>query len=311
MKSKKSRTAQAPHFAFELNTQKNLGQHFLADTRVIADIEYAAATSLPAGSAKRCLEIGPGSGALTKQLLAKKWDVLAIEKDERAVDGLVKTLGIEFPDSFRVVQSDILKFTEINSVESSENRPLCVGNLPYYITSDILFWFCEQAEHFGAAVFMIQDEVADRLNAKPGTKAYGRLTVRMQLACDVEKLFTVPAKAFVPPPKVNSAVIRLTPKKFGFENAAHEKHFSAFTATLFSARRKMLRRALANELALYEQRTGQNAEAFWAEAAKHNVMPETRPDAIAPEAIWALQTFFWKAREVTVQISGAQILNKD
>ena len=289
MKNKKTKTAQAPHFAFEMNTQKSLGQHFLADTRVIADIEYAAATSLPLGSLKRCLEIGPGSGALTKQLLAQKWNVLAIEKDERAVEGLNKTLATQFPDSFRVLQSDILKYTE-----KPDNRPLCVGNLPYYITSDILFWFCSQAEHFGAAVFMIQDEVADRLNAKAGTKAYGRLTVRMQLACEVEKLFTVPASAFVPPPKVNSAVIRLVPKKFGFESAAHEKHFSSFTVTLFSARRKMLRRALANELGLFEQRTGLSADIFWTEAAKHNVQPETRPDAIAPEAIWALHSFFWK-----------------
>jgi 16S rRNA (adenine1518-N6/adenine1519-N6)-dimethyltransferase len=291
--SKKSRTSQAPHFAFDLNTQKSLGQHFLADTGVIADIEYAAASSLPVGSAKRCLEIGPGSGALTKQLLAKKWDVLALEKDERAVEGLASTLALEFPETFQVRHQDILKYSE-----TPDTRPLCVGNLPYYITSDILFWFCERAEHFGAAVFMIQDEVADRLNAKPGTKAYGRLTVRMQLACDVEKLFTVPAKAFIPPPKVNSAVIRLTPKKFGFENAAHEKHFSAFTATLFSARRKMLRRALANELGLFEQRTGQSADLFWQEAAKNNVRPETRPDAIAPEAIWALHSYFWKALQV-------------
>jgi 16S rRNA (adenine1518-N6/adenine1519-N6)-dimethyltransferase len=338
---RKSRPAQGPrrvaegeHFAFAHQTNKALGQHFLRDESVIARIALEAQGSLPLGAPRQAVEIGPGSGALTKALLADGWILVALEKDPRAAEGLRTHLVPQFPDALSVVETDVLRWSPeaadaanegsaranqrvagadavgnkaaADAVSENESghkdaanegsarvRPakeLCCGNLPYYITSDILFWFLTHAKHFSAGLFMIQDEVADRLNARPGTKDYGRLTVRLQLSCTVEKVLFVPANAFVPPPKVNSAVVRLVPREEPpFANAAEEKSFGTFTALLFSARRKMLRRALASDLDSLAHKGGEAAvAALWKKAGDFGIREDTRPDAIAPEGILAL-----------------------
>lgn len=278
------RVAQGEGFAFSLETKKHLGQHFLKDASVINTIAQEAQASLPVGAPRTCVEIGPGSGALTKVLLAQGWKVTAIEKDERAAEGLQAHLAAEHAGALEVVQEDILRWSPAENTAHG----LCCGNLPYYITSDILFWFLEHAQRFTAALFMIQDEVASRLSAKPGTKDYGRLSVRLQLSCEVEKILFVPASAFVPPPKVNSAVVRLRPKASPFQDAADEHRFGEFTALLFSARRKMLRRVLASHLEALT--SADSVAAFWEKAALLGVKEDTRPDAIPPEAILGLYT---------------------
>jgi len=292
------RMAVGDTFAFSLETKKSLGQHFLRDTGIIARIADEAQASLPVGAERNAVEIGPGSGALTKVLLEQGWSLVAIERDERAAAGLDEHLAPLHAGRLTVVNADILKWDPASlaptALQTPVSKPLCAGNLPYYITSDILFWFLAHASHFSAALFMVQDEVADRLASRPGSKDYGRLTVRMQLSCDVEKVLFVPASAFAPPPKVNSAVVRLVPKPSPFIDANDEKRFGEFTATLFSARRKMLRRALASHLQLLESRGGSTAE-FWQQAATVKVQEETRPDAIAPDAILFLYRFLHAA----------------
>jgi 16S rRNA (adenine1518-N6/adenine1519-N6)-dimethyltransferase len=142
---------------------------------------------------------------------------------------------------------------------------------------------------------MLQNEVADRLNAKPSTKDYGRLTVRIQLFFEVKKLFEVPAHCFVPKPKVDSAIVQLIPKEFSFENRDEDNAFSRFTVVLFSARRKMLRRALAAQLIELEKKKSGNIEKFWQLAHSYNVTEETRPDTLSPLTILAFHKFFLNA----------------
>lgn len=240
---KDKRMARGENFSFELETKKNLGQNFLADQSILAQI-VARAGLHAEQSKKTCLEIGPGSGALTRKLLEAGWKVFAIEKDTRAVQGLQQSLGSEFSDSFRVIEADILRFDASQFLAEHSAPPLCIGNIPYYITSDILFWFLNQQSKFSAALLMVQKEVAERLAAGPGHKDYGRLTVRTQLSCAVDQVLVAPAKAFVPPPKVDSAVVELVPLEKPLLSEDEQEPFGRFTANLFSARRKMLRKTL-------------------------------------------------------------------
>ena len=322
----KRHVAQSAHFAFSLETKKALGQHFLNDMGVILQIAQAAAELAPLRG--NALEIGPGSGALTKALLQDNWRVLAVEKDARAQAGLQAAFSAQFPENFASVCEDILAFEpgnfsndrhniaesidteqtkeiresrEIKATNAGEyfanffsaaNKPLCIGNLPYYITSDILFWYLKHSSLFCGAIFMVQDEVADRFAAGPGSKSYGRLSARLQLVANVEKILFVPATAFSPPPKVNSAVVRIVPKESPFIDAQEVKAFEGFTALLFSARRKMLRRSLAAEIP---------NEDFWStELAAMGAVPDARPDTLTPESLLFL---FRKLRQGGLKIS--------
>lgn len=235
--------ARGDTFSFELETRKNLGQNFLTDRSVLSQI-IERANQHALSTHRTCLEIGPGSGALTRQLLEAGWSVVAIEKDSRAVAGLRESLAREFPGRLQIVEEDILKFNT-TSLGSQLNQPsLCIGNIPYYITSDIILWFLGRFGQFSAGIFMVQKEVGERLSSTPGHKDYGRLTVRTQLACRVDYILTVPAAAFTPPPKVDSAVIELLPRS-NLPFTSEELHeFEKFTAMLFSARRKMLRKTV-------------------------------------------------------------------
>ena len=289
---KKSKVAQGAAFAFDLHTNKNLGQHFLHDDNYTKQIVHAANMICPANiPQKKAIEIGPGSGALTKLLLADGWHIDAIEKDERAIEGLKNTLAVSHADQFTITNCDILKLKldTLNyqtRAQSPQPLPVCIGNIPYYITSDILLWMSENRKYFSGAVFMVQDEVADRLQAKPGTKPYGRLSVRLQLTFSIKKLFVVPSSAFSPPPKVNSAVVTLQTQDFEFENEEQDKAFSGFTTLLFGSRRKMLRRALAETLNnLKSAKDDPEHSAFWDWAKAQGFTGETRPDTLTPNQI--------------------------
>jgi len=282
-----------PNQAFHLQAKKSLGQNFLNDQKVIEKIAYSIDSLFPKNKIKYLHEIGPGSGSLTKSLLDLGIKILALEKDQRAVDGLNGTLLKDNENNLRIIQTDILKWSPQSDSEISNiNKTICVGNLPYYITSDILFWFCKFHDFYNHGIFMVQNEVADRLNAKPGTKDYGRLTVRIQLFFHVQKLFEVPSHCFVPKPKVDSAIIQLTPKSFSFSSPEEDISFSKFTAILFSARRKMLRRALAAQLGELEKKEIGKIAKFWTLAQEFHVNEETRPDTLTPSAILAFHKFF-------------------
>ena len=182
------------------------------------------------------VEIGPGRGALTSHLLARADRVIAIEIDPV----LVQYLRAEFRDEPRLtlVEADVLKadLTQWGTVT-------VVGNLPYYITSPILEKTLSLGAQLNRAVFLLQKEVAERLTARPGTRDYGYLTVQTQLLSEPELLFSVPATAFRPPPKVDSAVVRLAPKRELPD--LDRKAFLHFVGLCFRHKRKTIRNNLS------------------------------------------------------------------
>lgn len=179
------------------------------------------------------LEIGPGKGALTKHLLPRADRLVAIELDAALADGL--RVAFAAAPNFELVESDVL------AVDLAQWGPAVVaGNLPYYITSPIIEKVLALGPLLRHAVFLVQKEVAERLAARPGSRDYGYLTVRTQFLAKVELLFEVPPKAFHPPPKVDSAVVRLTPRGVQASEA-----FLNFASHCFRQKRKNLRNNLA------------------------------------------------------------------
>ena len=182
------------------------------------------------------IEIGPGAGAMTGILFNKYPNFKAIELDERAVTLLRTTYpGID------ILQTDVLDTSWLSDLSTSRKTAV-IGNIPYYITSPILFLLIDNRELFSQAVIMVQKEVGERLVAKPSTKAYGILSVQIQLAAEAEYLFTVPRTAFYPQPNVDSAIIRLT-----FNKRVPDidgEHLRKVIRQAFSQQRKMLRNTL-------------------------------------------------------------------
>lgn len=213
-------------------TKKSLGQHFLIDNNII----YKIISSINAGTADRIIEIGPGTGALTKHLANKFKNVHVIELDARAVEILKQ----DIPD-ITIHQKDVLK-VDWNELTDSNHSNYVIGNLPYYITSPILFSILASRTKFKEAILMMQKEVAERLVAKPNNKQYGILSVQTQLMSTPEILFDVSPNSFNPPPKVMSSVIRL---KFDKPKGAYsDKMLKNIVRTAFNQRRKKLSNAL-------------------------------------------------------------------
>ena len=205
---------------------KHWGQNFLIDANIAAKIAVAA-RALSDG--RSCFEIGAGTGNLTSALLAQGFAVTAVEKDSE----LVARLAHRFADlPVEVVHADVLQR------DLPDDMSLCVGNLPYSITTDILMWFKKQrAKH---ALFMVQKEFAERLVATPATRAYGRISVLMQLLFEIKILFRVSASCFRPIPKVSSAVISLSALPSVFNSSIEEHNFERFTHLLFHVGNKTL-----------------------------------------------------------------------
>ena len=223
--------------------KKRLGQHFLTDDGVVRRIVDAVGAPPGAG----VVEIGPGEGALTGALLRRHPDLVALEVDPEAV----AHLRARYPD-LDVREGDVLEadWTALAEASSRTGADLedgprlhVVGNLPYYITSPILFALLDAREHVGRAVVMVQLEVADRLAAPPGTKTYGTLSVYFSLFARTEKLFDVPRQCFRPMPGVESAVVAVD-----FEGATPPdvpfKRLQRVVRAAFGQRRKMLRNSL-------------------------------------------------------------------
>jgi len=183
------------------------------------------------------VEIGPGRGALTSHLLARAERVIAIEIDPV----LVQYLRAEFRDEGRLtlVETDVLK-----ADLTQWGKVTVAGNLPYYITSPILEETLALGEQLERAVFLLQREVAERLTARPGSRDYGYLSVQTQLASAPELLFSVPAAAFRPPPKVDSAVVRLTPQSDPTLRDLERDAFLDFVGQCFRQKRKTIRNNL-------------------------------------------------------------------
>ena len=212
--------------------KKSLGQHFLKDENICRNIVKA----LEHRPFQRLLEIGPGGGALTKYLLALPGiDFKCIELDEEKVNWLLQ----QYP----AIQTKIIHQDFLASSKPYEEPFTIVGNFPYNISSQILFKVLEWKDSVETVVGMFQKEVALRVAAREGNKVYGILSVLVQAFFEVEYLFEVPETAFNPPPKVKSAVIRLTPAQ-QVPDMKSEKQFFLLVKTGFNQRRKMLRNAV-------------------------------------------------------------------
>jgi len=223
--------------------KKSFGQHFLHERRYIERIVGAIAPR--AGDV--VVEIGPGEGALTLPLLAAAGRLTAIELDTDLIPGL-RARATAVGD-LAVIHADVLAtdFTAL-ARELGVPRLRLAGNLPYYISSPILFHCVAHADAIEDMHFMLQKEVVDRMAAAPGGKTYGRLSVMLQLACRVEPLFTVPPGAFRPPPKVDSAVVRLVPLAPDERHDADPQRLHAIVKAAFAQRRKTLGNALRQTL---------------------------------------------------------------
>lgn len=216
-----------------------LGQNFL----VSATAQAAIVDALGDASTRTVIEIGPGRGALTGMLASRAQRLVAIELDAE----LVARLRGEFAerDNVEIRQEDVLE-TDFAALRGDGERLMVVGNLPYYITSEILLRLFRNAEEIDRAVLMMQREVADRVAAEPGGRDYGALSATAQLYGRVEKLMTLPPGAFSPPPQVYSTVLRLTMRPRFAELGVDEKQFVAFVRACFAQKRKMLAKNLRN-----------------------------------------------------------------
>lgn len=215
-----------------IRPKKSLGQHFLTDTNMIEKI----ADAVPGETGDRVIEIGPGTGKLTQSLVDRFKDVIAVELDQRAVE----VLREKFP-GLKVIHKDVLEI-DFSELSDEKEHTHVVGNLPYYITSQILFLLLEHRAYLSDALLMMQKEVAERLVADIRTKAYGILSVQTQLMCSPEILFDVPRQVFSPQPNVDSAIVRLTFDKGPLE--CLDSHLKTVVRTAFNQRRKKLSNAL-------------------------------------------------------------------
>lgn len=226
-----------------LRPKKSLGQHFLKDKNIAAKIAGSLRAGQP-GYPTEVIEVGPGTGVLTEFLVQKEGIRLwLVEVDARMVEHLRE----HFPElGKRIVHDDFLKVDIHNLIRGNEQVSV-IGNFPYHISSPILFRVLAQRARIREMVGMFQKEVAERVAAKPRTKAYGIPSVLVQAFYDVKVLFSVSGHVFYPPPKVNSAVIRLERKK-NESLGCDEALFTRVVKEAFGKRRKVLRNALKPRL---------------------------------------------------------------
>ncbi|KRN01164.1 dimethyladenosine transferase [Levilactobacillus senmaizukei DSM 21775 = NBRC 103853] len=222
---------------YHLVAKKSLGQNFLSDLNILRNIVAAGDVT----DHDNVIEIGPGIGALTEQIAKQARRVVAFEIDENLLPVLDETL-MDY-DNVKVINQDILK-ANLPAVIRDDFEPghpvKLVANLPYYITTPILMGVLRSGVDFASIVVMMQSEVADRLVATPGQKAYGSLSVVMQYRANVEVAFEVPRTAFIPQPNVDSAIVRLTPRTPLPVKPYEDQALFKFVKGCFAHRRKTL-----------------------------------------------------------------------
>ena len=222
---------------FDAPAKKHLGQHFLHERRVVEKIVLAVDPQ----PGDRLVEIGPGQGAITFPLLRRQKELTVIEFDRDLITPLME--ASEGIGRLTIIHKDVLQ-VDFSKLAGDEGPLRLVGNLPYNISSPILFHALEHAGAVRDMHFMLQKEVVDRMAAEPGSKVYGRLSVMLQAYCRVDSLFDVPPAAFRPPPKVDSAVVRLVPLPPADIGIADPALFARIVRDAFGQRRKTLRNAL-------------------------------------------------------------------
>ena len=248
--------------------RKRLGQHFLHDPAVIRRI---VATIAPERN-DAMVEIGGGPGALTRPLLEAVDHLHVIEIDPRFAAEL-STLCSD-PQRLTVHACDALAF-DLRQLVTDDRKLRLVGNLPYNVSTPLLFRFLEFRTLIEDMHFMLQKEVVTRMTAKPGSKSYGRLTVMLSAWTEIEACFDIGPGAFRPPPKVRSTIVRIRPRaseRFAIDD---ESQFAALVARLFSMRRKTLARILKDRISRESLEAG-------------GFDPQARPETLTPEAVSAL-----------------------
>lgn len=247
--------------------RKRFGQHFLTDPRILSRIAEASG----AAAGLTVVEIGPGKGALTEHLLRTGADVVAIEIDR----DLARLLHERFvgADRLTIVEGDALE-QDLAALGGGSTFVLA-GNIPYNITTPILFQ-AMRSPRPRQATFLVQREVGERVGAQPGDEEYGALTVNVAAFATSELLFRVPPGAFRPPPKVESVVLRLTPRPDPLVRPDEEAAFRALVQGAFGLRRKQMRRVVRT---LYDL----DADAADALLAAAGIDPSARPEVLAPE----------------------------
>jgi len=224
---------------FVFSFKKGLGQNFLTDKTVLEKIAEAA------GGSDGVLEIGPGFGVLTKELAENFKKVVTIEIDNRLIEVLDYTLS-EY-DNVEIINEDVLKCDLDKIIEEKFGEKISIAaNLPYYITTPIITSIIERKLNISSLVVMIQKEVAERICAEPGTKNYGAISVLCGYYTEPEIIVTVGANKFVPPPKVDSAVVKMKMRATPRVSVSDEKLFFRVVKAAFSQRRKTLLNCLAS-----------------------------------------------------------------
>lgn len=238
---------------YNFNFQKKFGQNFLIDTSVLDRIIAAAEIT----KEDFCLEIGPGIGTMTRYMAERAGEVVAVEIDKNLIPILEETL--EGYDNVTIINDDILK-VDVNQIAEQRNggRPVkVVANLPYYITTPIIMGLFEKHVPLKSITVMVQKEVAERMQARPGTKDYGALSLAVQYYARPEVVANVPPNCFIPRPNVGSAVVRLTRYEKPIVQVKDEGGMFNIIRASFGQRRKTLVNGLANapDLGISKERT--------------------------------------------------------
>ncbi len=248
-----------------MQTRKRFGQHFLRDPAVIEAIVQAI-SPMPD---QTIVEIGPGPGAITRPMLQRCQRLTAIELDRDIVPGLIKSMASA--GELTVHQADALRF-DFATLRSTPEAPLLrlTGNLPYNISTPLLFHLLRFHAHILDMHFMLQKEVVQRMAASPGDKTYGRLTVMLAQRCRISALFDIAPSAFTPPPKVDSSLVRIDVRREPAFTVDDLPMFDRLVRQTFSMRRKTLRNGLRGLL---------NSEAIVA----LGIDPGIRPERLLPK----------------------------
>ena len=246
---------------------KKYGQHFLSDTKILGAIVDALGPT----NTDIVVEVGSGRGSLTDILVERSGRVIAVEIDR----ALAKQLGERYVSrsNVQVVQGDVLE-TDLHALAGQDF--LLIGNVPYYITTPIVFKALEPPIP-RRSVFLVQREVAERMAAKADTEAYGALSVNVAAVANVEQVMTVPASAFQPPPKVESAVVRITPREKPLVNLESLEPFRAFVQAAFGLRRKQMVRVIRTVRGLSPEEAAELLE-------RAGIDQAVRPEVLSPEA---------------------------
>jgi 16S rRNA (adenine1518-N6/adenine1519-N6)-dimethyltransferase len=271
--------------------KSRLGQNFLRDQQAIRRI--VAAIGECAG--RTVIEIGPGRGAITRELAAKAGRVLALEVDrdlaarlsDEFAGGIAEQGTHGIASNVEIETVDVLSFDFAAASASAGQRLIVAGNLPYYITSPILLKLAENSGALDRAVLMVQREVADRVAAEPGSRDYGLLSVTVQMHGPVEQLFTLPPSAFSPPPEVHSTVFRWRFAPRFAELEVDRDQFLRFVRQVFALKRK----TLANNL----RATGIDGAAVAAALSDAGIDPKARAESLRVEVLAGLWRVLKKA----------------